>query len=826
LRDSTPVPGDEDEDEVKEQKEEDRKRRLWNLAVDQAVWREQHNKVHARRRKAKKLEEERKQEEDMKAKVTATEPKTQQETSEEISKVWKPQARLKLQARLSELASAPTASSSPTSTAKVAPPQQALQAMKRMSSVRVAALNDVDTELELSRARVLEEGERISQELNVRDAEEAMMAFSRYDEDGSGTLELLEVRAVLGDLGLLPQNTAEKAAVRRTLVNFVQGVDDGDSDPEDYGRPEREVDETNKREAKLARNIALRRVQLHSFITRVRARLRTTRSGRHMDIFRKFDVLETGELSLNVILKLLGDLKLFGNEQEQEKTQAFFFEWLSRIANPELPPPQPDDFDFDAPCGWYFGTKVLRGLLLGKEIDSAGPWPVNRSVLVKHVLSQLANRTFDVNEFEVFIEFLQVTRDQLALDRQRASAKEMGVTNVRLFLEFRHELFELRQAFESFDVESKGEIGEAAVWIALNSLGIVPQGKAERDIFKEIGTLNCWKYYTEPAAVPETRGEDDALPSPSGASRHDRRSRLDEPLMETNVLACGVSAYLDLDPSTDKRTVTFQGFLTVLSTCRHWLQSHMKDELRPLFDRCLQRKAARFPHDEDAVLGMREVSLALESLDMAPATYEDQQQLCVVLEEANEWGFHPTTLDFETFARLVRRVREWRAERLRKDECQLAMDTMNFEQHVVKEYRLAFDLLDEDGEGVINILGLRKFFKLLRRSITSEGLRALFAKGDERQSGELTFHEFLKLIHLYDKPARLLRSLDEATRMSTPPPTSGSKQKASSKQASPQAGSQQRSNPRQPAKPPERPPSNLKKSSPSRSNTREIPRTA
>jgi len=737
---------EEDGSEVKKQtsewQNERRKERLIELALDQLVWRQrQSRKLERKNTQLRQLLAEKARESEAEE-VAPTRTASKITASIRASRFTSRAHRL---ARLSVLAKVGVKSLT----------------SKSLDEGEPAA--EPDTELVESRARVLAEGARIAAALNERDGEEAIQAFSRYDEDGSGTLELPEIRAVLEDLGLLPDTAGEKAAVRRTLVNFARGTPDGDTEPDeqDGGGAERSqlpsVFAERRSQESLARSIEITAKELPSFIGRVRARLRATRARKYIETFRRYDVFESGELEFPRILKILQELRLLS--EDDEKQQAFFCQWVLRIVKePGVPTASRpasgsrasassrssgDSEDSERPtaAAWVFGTMALRVLLLGQEHASAGPSLESWDALQGRALSELDGRAFDVNEFEVFIDFLQIACNHGALEEQRRAAQDLGVSNMRLFLEFRQDLISLRKVFQRCDKALTGYITENEVWIAFNNLGLVPRGYREKDAFLKAIHQEHLSF------VPNDGGE------VFMAKGHiDNTYKGDQPLSEGINKLLGRSGQLASGGSSGGK-VSFQRFLNILSQVRAWLTQSMKEDLRSLFDRCLRRRQSGVGVD-NTTLGIREVAMALEDLQMSPRSVEDQQQIRRFLDDANEWGFEPLTVDFETFVRFVRRVREWRARTVRGQERSAALQMFEMRESNVDEYRVAFDILDAEGSGEISIAGVRSIFKMLGRSITSERLRELFGKVDRREAGMIRFLEFLQLVSFYEGQRR------------------------------------------------------------------------
>lgn len=195
-------------------------------------------------------------------------------------------------------------------------------------------------------------------------------------------------------------------------------------------------------------------------------------------------------------------------------------------------------------------------------------------------------------------------------------------------------------------------------------------------------------------------------------------------------------------------SVGFSGFLTVVSRVRSWLQSAMKEELRPLFERCLRRRGKVVGQDNTFV-GIREVCFTLETLDLAPHNFEEQGRLGKLLDDANEWGFEPMTMDFEAFVRFIRIVREWKASRKYTLDLAAAVKKFRFSEPEINEFRVAFDITDAKGNGEVDILGVRRIFKMLRWNISSDTLRAMFSKAKAEGGSTASFFEVLQILSAY-----------------------------------------------------------------------------
>lgn len=350
----------------------------------------------------------------------------------------------------------------------------------------------------------------------------------------------------------------------------------------------------------------------------------------------------------------------------------------------------------------------------------------------RRALKELESRQFDMVEFEVFVDFLQAHREDRILEEQRRGAGKLGVNHKELFLEFRRELTILRDCFLHFDEVKCGRLDENETWAALNSLGLVPTCWDQKRAFLKFVAEACWKNSGESKAE-QTLAKKQA--------RGPRRLCIGTLLMSSQ----GGPSEGDMLLGT----VEFEDFLEIMSKIRTWLQQSMREELQALFDRCLRRRGTS-SHSENPVLGIPEVCMALEDLKMAPTCAKEQMQVSRLLEDANEWGFEPLTLDFEGFVRFIRRIREWRASMQRRNERAFAVREMMFSEQSCDEHRVAFDVLDKDAIGELDITGVRKIFLRLKFNISSEQLRFHFAKVDRRQIGFIRFLEYLNLVFDYE----------------------------------------------------------------------------
>ena len=68
---------------------------------------------------------------------------------------------------------------------------------------------------------------------------------------------------------------------------------------------------------------------------------------------------------------------------------------------------------------------------------------------------------------------------------------------------------------------------------------------------------------------------------------------------------------------------------------------------------------------------------------------------------------------------------------------------INIPEEEIEEYRLAFDMVDKDGSGCINVKEFKKMLKNLGQKMTTEEVEELIHKYDTDKSGEIDFNEYI-----------------------------------------------------------------------------------
>merc|ERR1719316_868057 len=74
----------------------------------------------------------------------------------------------------------------------------------------------------------------------------------------------------------------------------------------------------------------------------------------------------------------------------------------------------------------------------------------------------------------------------------------------------------------------------------------------------------------------------------------------------------------------------------------------------------------------------------------------------------------------------------------------------------MRDFRWAFDRLDEDASNSLDVAEVRHALTMLRLNVTAEKFKAAFAQVDEDHSGAIDFPEFLTLMSIIRDSTHLL----------------------------------------------------------------------
>lgn len=642
---------------------------------------------------------------------------------------------------------------------------------------------------ELARLQLLKEGDRIVELIRAKDEAMIQEDFHRYDEDGNGQLQLTEIRGVLEDAGLLPKNDEEKASVRRTIVNMALKVEDGETDEE------KELAEAKGNELlvqqgqeQLARSVELQQEQMPELLQRIRKRLRVAQRKVYFACFTKFDMLDEGELAITEVLQVLQELKLL---PDLDEARSDFARWvLSTVKGRESKVQSVASEDLDKKKRQAAKAKAkLRTSKTGTErpgsrserserpgsrerpssreheepetLESSRSFKALRAAQTHHEKIDFDDRhdavaledlprllpdmKFDKFEVEVMAAFLEEAHGRHLVQRQIDLAEQLGLGKA-LFQEFRKELEVMLDLFHSFDDSNSGVLKKVEVWVALSNLGLLPHMDQNKVVMLVMISTAC-------ADAAPGRHETRHV-----AHAHVARDRSNVPRNSQRWLGTKAalkallqsSEFLQLSSqvgSLDEGCMDFAHFLYLVHSVRQMQSRSLREDLAPIFDRMLRRRKKAGTAVISAV-GVPEVSQALELLHMGPKQREDQLKITEFLNEVNEFGFTPLTLDFEAFVRFIRQVKEWQATCMRAEDRAYGVE-LGLQERMVDEFRVIFDIIDNTGSGELDLLGVKRACGLLgQKSLSFEELRKIFEQLDKDGSGAIDFREFLHMTNM------------------------------------------------------------------------------
>eukprot|EP00746_Dinoflagellata_sp_MGD_P078489 gnl/MRDRNA2_/MRDRNA2_31382_c0_seq1.p1 gnl/MRDRNA2_/MRDRNA2_31382_c0~~gnl/MRDRNA2_/MRDRNA2_31382_c0_seq1.p1 ORF type:complete len:741 (+),score=193.92 gnl/MRDRNA2_/MRDRNA2_31382_c0_seq1:42-2264(+) len=188
--------------------------------------------------------------------------------------------------------------------------------------------------------------------------------------------------------------------------------------------------------------------------------------------------------------------------------------------------------------------------------------------------------------------------------------------------------------------------------------------------------------------------------------------------------------------------LNFREFLVLMSQAKIMIREKRQQELRTLFE--------SYDSDQSGELGAAEIVKIIEDFGIQPKTRQEQDQIKEVLQEVDEDG--SGSLEFNEFQTLIQRIMV-RLQRMERDAQIKVASDLGFSTMQVKEYRTAFDTLDPEGSGALNITAVRQVLRMLSMNVSSDELRQIFDELDEDSSGYLEFAEFLHFIKMTEKKA-------------------------------------------------------------------------
>lgn len=200
--------------------------------------------------------------------------------------------------------------------------------------------------------------------------------------------------------------------------------------------------------------------------------------------------------------------------------------------------------------------------------------------------------------------------------------------------------------------------------------------------------------------------------------------------------------------------VNFCEFLHLMHKIRNYLQDKQRADLLEQFQ--------KYDRDKSHQLDVKEISNLMADLGLSPKTRAEQDEIKHILQDCDEDGSNE--ISFEEFQMLVQRVGEKLNAALYDLWVESAME-LGFTEAQMRDFKWAFDRLDEDASNCLDMNEVRHALTMLRLNVVSEKFKAAFNQVDQDGNGNFDFFEFMafmKVIRdsthlLEDKPARPMK---------------------------------------------------------------------
>lgn len=183
--------------------------------------------------------------------------------------------------------------------------------------------------------------------------------------------------------------------------------------------------------------------------------------------------------------------------------------------------------------------------------------------------------------------------------------------------------------------------------------------------------------------------------------------------------------------------VVFRSFLALVRTIRAYRVQRKHEEQLTLFE--------KYDRDKSGELSIPEVSALLADLGQVPCSRGEQQELARLIESVDSDG--TGSLGFNEMQVLCQRVDE-KLHNLRYEyEMQQALK-LGFGETQVRDMRMAFDELDTNGSGSLDIFEIRQSLALMGKQVSMDTCQSAFNVLDCDGNSALSFYEFLEFMRI------------------------------------------------------------------------------
>jgi len=338
-----------------------------------------------------------------------------------------------------------------------------------------------------------------------------------------------------------------------------------------------------------------------------------------------------------------------------------------------------------------------------------GPENGNEMLCVQACISEMHKDAADLYPLTEVEYVCQQLRENVESRRRRDEREVQKKYHLSgpTFNEFRTQILELYETFKKLDEDGSGKLGGKEVVHLLSEFGIVnglhgseAKDRMERELHIFLG---------------EMHGKDE--------------NNSDEADIEMN----------------------FAWFLQFLKNLRKASMDSSYESVSILFQ--------AYDKNRNGELEMKDVCSIIQELGMQPRTHAEQEAIGELLEDVDEDG--SGTLHLEELLNMCVRIAERRAQFQRNAENAKA-ESLNLSRHQKYELRRAFDTLDADASGELNlsevITAVHKY--MAQWNLPPYQIRQIFMEVDEDGNGSVDFIEFMELMARIDAEVKLLEDED------------------------------------------------------------------
>merc|ERR1740117_1753087 len=194
------------------------------------------------------------------------------------------------------------------------------------------------------------------------------------------------------------------------------------------------------------------------------------------------------------------------------------------------------------------------------------------------------------------------------------------------------------------------------------------------------------------------------------------------------------TAEIVLDYCCD-RGAHFSDFLGIIAQQRYANAEDMREFVQELFK--------QYDTDRSGSLETSEMCLLLVQLNLQPRTPQEQTEIAEIMLEAD--GDGSGHIEMEELLTMMQRIQERLTHILRTLEIEKC-EALGFSRRRIHQLRAAFDTLDPQASGSLNLTQIEHALQLMKWHTTKKKLDKLLLDADDDGSGTLEFMALMKAI--------------------------------------------------------------------------------